>query len=120
MYQTIAAPVLAEFSPQLTLVSAGFDAHEADPLASMRMTASGYGRIIERVKNAASGTPVAVVTEGGYDLPALRECLEVMIGVFASGGATAETVDETVRAPVRGERALQTVRAAQSAFWRGI
>ena len=43
-YRAIAIPVLEQFAPQLTLISAGFDAHEADPLASMRMSASGYAR----------------------------------------------------------------------------
>ena len=36
VYREVAVPVLTQFAPQLTLISAGFDAHEADPLASMR------------------------------------------------------------------------------------
>ena len=117
VYRSVVSPVLEQFAPQLTVISAGFDAHEADPLASMRMTAAGYGRIIHRLKNAVqtSGT-LALVTEGGYDLPALRECLEVAIGVIESDRL--EEVNRTV-AP-RGERALMAVQAAQSAFWRGI
>jgi acetoin utilization deacetylase AcuC-like enzyme len=117
VYRSVVSPVLEQFAPQLTVISAGFDAHEADPLASMRMTAAGYGRIIHRLKNAVqtSGT-LALVTEGGYDLPALRECLEVAIGVIESDRL--EEVNHTV-AP-RGERALMAVQAAQSAFWRGI
>ena len=38
VHRDIVAPVLDEFRPELVLVSAGFDAHERDPLASMRMT----------------------------------------------------------------------------------
>jgi acetoin utilization deacetylase AcuC-like enzyme len=117
VYRSVVFPVLEQFAPQLTVISAGFDAHEADPLASMRMTAAGYGRIIYRLKNAAQTSgALALVTEGGYDLPALRECLEVAIGVIESDHL--EDVNHTM-AP-RGEPALMAVRAAQSAFWRGI
>ena len=43
VYRTIVIPVLDQFAPQLILVSAGYDAHERDPLASMRVTTEGYG-----------------------------------------------------------------------------
>lgn len=121
-YRAIAVPVLTQFAPQLTLISAGFDAHEADPLASMRMTATGYMRIVRRLKAAAMASgALALVTEGGYDLAALRECLDGTIDVLAAD--TADLGDEqalrSIPAP-RGERALAAVRAAQFAFWRGL
>ncbi len=120
VYREAVVPVLTQFAPQLTLISAGFDAHEADPLASMRMTATGYMRIVRRLKDAAlrSGG-LALVTEGGYDLAALRECLDATIDVLTAGDT--DLGDETLRRPApRGERALLAVRAAQSAFWRGL
>lgn len=119
VYRTIAAPVLAQFSPQLMLISAGFDAHEADALASMRMTAAGYGRVLQLLRGAGRSGPLAVVTEGGYDLPALRECLEVMIRVIGGEPDVADGEEPSADAP-RGERAVAAVRAAQAAFWRGI
>jgi acetoin utilization deacetylase AcuC-like enzyme len=120
VYRDVAVPVLAEFAPGLTLISAGFDAHEADPLASMRMTAAGYGRIITRLTRAARGSgALAIVTEGGYDLPALRECLETMIAVVGSEEHPSGESGTIGPAP-RGERTLAAVRAAQAAFWRGI
>lgn len=116
LYRAVAEPVLEQFAPQLTLVSAGFDAHEADPLASMRMSADGYARLVGCLRRAAGAHPFALVTEGGYDLPALRECLEAAITATkaeaAPGGADGP-------AP-RGERALEAVIAAQAPFWRGI
>jgi acetoin utilization deacetylase AcuC-like enzyme len=119
VYRSIVVPVLQQFSPQLTLISAGFDAHEADPLASMRMSAGGYKSIIGRLQNAVrENGALALVTEGGYDLPALRECLEAAIGAIDGERSRVESLTETP-AP-RGERALSLVRAAQSAFWRGI
>ena len=120
LYRTVAVPVLEQFNPQLTLISAGFDAHEADPLASMRMTARGYARIVSELNEAAtrSGT-LALVTEGGYDLPALRECLEAAIQVLASDAGTRDHAVDGVPSP-RAERALKAVRASQPGFWRGI
>lgn len=116
VYRAVAGPVLEQFAPQLTLISAGFDAHEADPLASMRMTAAGYARIIQRLRRASGEGAFALVTEGGYDLPALRECIEAAI---AATQADVAPVASDGPAP-RGQRALETVRAAQSAFWRGL
>jgi acetoin utilization deacetylase AcuC-like enzyme len=72
------AGALDSYSPELLLVSAGFDAHEDDPLASMRMTTAGYAAVVKSLAGSAArlGCPLALVTEGGYDLDALRACLE--------------------------------------------
>ncbi len=120
VYREVACPILTQFAPGLTFISAGFDAHEADPLASMRVTSAGYRRLVSRLKRAAQPSgALAVVTEGGYDLPALRECLETMIAVLGSDDDTADESPSGAAAP-RGERALTAVRTAQAPFWRGI
>jgi acetoin utilization deacetylase AcuC-like enzyme len=122
VYREIAVPVLTQFAPQLTLISAGYDAHEADPLASMRLTTAGYARIVAQISNAALVSGVlALVTEGGYDLAALRECLEATIEAAGAGGAQpADSRGTTIQAAPRGERAIGAVRTAHSEFWRGI
>jgi len=83
-YRTIAG-VLETYAPELLLVSAGFDAHEDDPLASMRLTTAGYGAVVKCLADTAArvGCPMALVTEGGYDLDALRACLEACLAVAA-------------------------------------
>lgn len=78
-------PALERFEPDVLLVSAGFDAHERDPLAGMRMTSEGYTRIVRGLADAAArlcGGRMALVTEGGYDLGALGECLDGVIDVL--------------------------------------
>jgi acetoin utilization deacetylase AcuC-like enzyme len=121
-YRAIAVPVLEQFKPLLTLISAGYDAHEADPLASMRMTASGYARIVARLKAAAARSgPLALVTEGGYDLPALRDCLQATLSILDADiiGFSNEETFRTQPAP-RGERAVAAARAANAPFWPGL
>jgi acetoin utilization deacetylase AcuC-like enzyme len=79
-YRTIAG-VLEKYAPELLLVSAGFDAHADDPLASMRMTTEGYAAVVKSLADVAArvGCPMALVTEGGYDLDALRACLDATL-----------------------------------------
>ena len=83
-YATIADRLVA-YRPELLLISAGYDAHADDPLASMRVSTAGYAAIVRSLKNAASaiGCPLAAVTEGGYDLAALRDCLLATVEVLA-------------------------------------
>ena len=67
-------PRLDAFRPQLLLVSAGFDAHRADPLAQLELDANDYawltGRLVEIARRHAGGRVVSTL-EGGYDLTAL-------------------------------------------------
>jgi acetoin utilization deacetylase AcuC-like enzyme len=67
--------VVERFDPQLVLVSVGFDAYWADPLAGMRLTLNGYSHLAEEVIRMAQrfcGGKVVFALEGGYDLDALR------------------------------------------------
>ncbi len=63
-------PALARFGPELVLVSAGFDAHRADPLAGLRVREGDFARVTRLILEAAGGRLVSVL-EGGYDLEAL-------------------------------------------------
>jgi acetoin utilization deacetylase AcuC-like enzyme len=115
-YLTIAS-LLEQFAPELLLLSAGYDAHADDPLASMRVTTAGFGAILAILLGAAGriGCPIAAVTEGGYDLDALRACLDLTVAMFAGELRTAAIAAE-LPAP-RAERALKQVRAAHSTYW---
>ncbi|MHB8447173.1 MAG: histone deacetylase family protein [Rudaea sp.] len=72
----IVLPRLAEFRPQLVMISAGFDAHRLDPLASLNLGANDYAWVTrELVAVAVKHAQGRVVSslEGGYSLTALRE-----------------------------------------------
>jgi acetoin utilization deacetylase AcuC-like enzyme len=67
-------PALEAFAPELLIISAGFDAHRADPLAQIRLETEDFAWITEALLAAAqihSGGRVVSVLEGGYDLEAL-------------------------------------------------
>ena len=67
---------MKDFSPEFILLSAGFDAHENDPLAQFNLKTEDYytitKRILEASKKFCSGKVVSIL-EGGYDLKALRD-----------------------------------------------
>ena len=67
-------PALREFKPEFILISAGFDAHEDDPLANLNLTDDDYAWITREIMTIAeeccSGRVVSTL-EGGYDLAAL-------------------------------------------------
>ncbi len=130
VYARIVGPVLSEFEPDLVIVSAGYDAHERDPLASMRMSTAGYAALLRDLHAWAPGGRLALVTEGGYDLGALADCLEASFAALDAPRAPAQGAPAArddagapgaaaAQAP-RGERALAAVRAAQAPFWRAI
>jgi acetoin utilization deacetylase AcuC-like enzyme len=122
VHRAIVTPVLDQFAPELLLISAGYDAHERDPLASMRMTAAGYGSVVASLAEIAGRHgALALVTEGGYELPALGECLDASIAaVRARASGSAVGAADLVAPTRRGEQAIAAVRAAQKPFWRGL
>jgi len=118
VFDGVVVPVLDAFAPALILVSAGFDAHERDPLAQMRMTEAGFAYLVSCLTCAAARHAdgrLLMVTEGGYDLHALAGSLKATLSTITGGAATAPQ-NETGR----GARAIAAVRAAQGPRWRGL
>jgi acetoin utilization deacetylase AcuC-like enzyme len=117
VHRAIVEPVLDSFAPQLTLVSAGYDAHEQDPLASMRMTAAGYASVVAHLRRVAlRHGALALVTEGGYDLPALAACLEASF--VAVDSEAPPTHNEGPPPSSRGTAAVDRATQALSPYWR--
>ena len=75
-------PALRKFKPDLLMISAGFDAHELDPLGQLRMTTEGFRRLtlalLAEAEALCQGRAV-IVTEGGYDLGAVSQCLTAIV-----------------------------------------
>ena len=119
-YQRVALPILEQFGPELILLSAGFDAHEDDPLAGMRVTASGFGRLtaaIARVADRCCQGRLVAVTEGGYDLAGLAASLRASIGALRTGTADEHGSSAETPAP-RGEAVARAVRPHLAPYWQ--
>ena len=81
-YEMLVFPALQEFKPELILVSAGFDAHEADPLAELNWLTEDFSWLTERICKIASdccGGRLVSTLEGGYDLEALAESVKAHV-----------------------------------------
>jgi len=72
--RALVQPKLADFRPEILLVSAGFDAHQDDPLAQINLSEDGFGKITELLVQSANqlcGGKIISALEGGYNLRAL-------------------------------------------------
>ncbi len=77
-------PVVRGFDPDLLLISAGFDAHEHDPISRMRVSTEGFGRLAQAVRALATETDAGLgfVLEGGYGLDTLSASIRTVHEVF--------------------------------------
>lgn len=86
-FDHVLCPAIEEFAPDVLLVSAGFDAHHADPLAGMRVTRLGFRGMAERMRALADrlcGGRWVVALEGGYDLGGLGEGATASLSALAA------------------------------------
>ena len=83
----VVLPLARSYSPQLVLISAGYDAHERDPLADCRVSDAGYVAMTALLRDlgAELGVPVGCVLEGGYDVDALARCVVLTMETLGSG-----------------------------------
>ena len=113
VYREAVIPLLEQYRPELVLVSAGFDAHERDPLGGMRMTSDGYAQLTARLIAAADklcAGRIVFVTEGGYDTSALAECCQHVIDLAAAESLRA--ISDLSGDSARGEETLRAFRRA--------
>ena len=110
----VVVPLARMYSPQLLLISAGFDAHVDDPLADCRVTDDGYAAMARSLQGVAREleVPVGAVLEGGYALDALARSVAATMAVL---GGVPEAEGGVGVADVSGQ-ALE--RLAE--FWPGL
>ena len=86
-FESSVLPAVIGFQPEMVLVSAGFDAHRADPLATLELTAATYAALASRLRDlcAQTGTGSVWVLEGGYDLEALAESVAATLRGLVDG-----------------------------------
>jgi acetoin utilization deacetylase AcuC-like enzyme len=87
-FENLILPQLQKFSPELIVISAGFDAHYRDPLASLNVKAEDFGWVTRKLMdtaNASAGGRVVSVLEGGYDLQGLKESVAEHVTALMAG-----------------------------------
>jgi acetoin utilization deacetylase AcuC-like enzyme len=109
----IVAPRVESFAPGWVLVSAGYDAHRADPLTGLGLSAGDYALMSARIAEWATPGRLVSFLEGGYDLDALRDSVAASLPALV--GATPD--------PIEGEAATTggpgaTVVDAVADLWR--
>ena len=101
LVEHVVIPIASAFAPDLILVSAGFDAHRADPLASCNLGTSSFAAMACQVRDLARrlGVPLGVVLEGGYHVPSLVDSLLATMGALAGEGDAATVSMEAELTP---------------------
>ena len=120
VFAEVVLPILRQFKPDAILVSAGFDAHERDPLANMRLTTDVFAAMTLELRSAAMECcdgRIMLVTEGGYDLRALAASLDAVVQALAGPIGPAVWPTSEVAA-VRGRASADAARQALAPFWR--
>jgi acetoin utilization deacetylase AcuC-like enzyme len=81
-WDVLVAPVVEQFGPTWLLLSAGFDAHRADPITDLGLAAGDYAALTETIAAVVPPGRRIAFLEGGYDLDALRAGTAAMVGSF--------------------------------------
>lgn len=104
LFEKLVKPLVLDYRPELILVSAGFDAHESDPLGFMKLTTEGYGLLTAQVKALAKEVcqgKVAFFLEGGYNpfflAKNVMECIEILVNDSLLEQRASDTPDNDIK-----------------------
>jgi acetoin utilization deacetylase AcuC-like enzyme len=116
VFESLLEPIAEAYRPDLVMVSAGFDAHDGDPLAGMRMTEAGFVALLRLVMGIAdrhAGGRLVLVLEGGYDLAALAASVVACAAALDPGHVPPTTI-----VPTWDEGELNALRHAHRRHWK--
>jgi acetoin utilization deacetylase AcuC-like enzyme len=93
LVEHVVLPAAAEFAPDLVLVSAGFDAHVADPLGGCLLQTESFAAMTCQLRDFAerAGAPLGIVLEGGYEPAAVSESVAATLAAAAGEGEAPST-----------------------------
>ncbi len=86
LVEHVVVPLIRAWEPQLVLISAGFDAHRADPLATLQLTEAGFAAMTGSLRRACAdvSAPLGLVLEGGYAVDALAASMAAVVPVLGA------------------------------------
>jgi acetoin utilization deacetylase AcuC-like enzyme len=111
-FDEVIAPAVERFAPTWLLISAGFDAHRADPITDLGLTAGDFAALAARATSLVPPGRTIAMLEGGYDLDALSASTRAVLGVFA--GADGDTEPASNGGP--GDAEVDALKA----IWRDL
>jgi acetoin utilization deacetylase AcuC-like enzyme len=100
--ESLLVPALRRFRPDMVLVSLGFDAHWADPLAQLRLSLGGYAGILDALRSLADdicGGKLLLLLEGGYDLQVIEAGASMAGRILAGEPVERDSLGPGPRAP---------------------
>ena len=113
--ESVVDPVLGEFAPDWLLVSAGYDAHSADPLAELQYEADDYGWMARRLVSNHAGRSILFL-EGGYDTAAIT----ASVSATMRGCAGQEFTPSVHTASSGSVRMIEMAAVQASQHWAGV
>ncbi len=122
VFNEVLAPIATDFNPDFILISAGEDAHFADPLGGMNLTAKGFGWLTNIVKMVASyqskGRIVAAL-EGGYDLAGLSYSVSSILNSLGdlNMDINERALSSNDELPDQVRNRVRKVKEVQAEYW---
>ncbi|XP_026525443.1 histone deacetylase 5 isoform X2 [Notechis scutatus] len=121
-FRTVVMPIAHEFSPDMVLVSAGFDAVEGhlSPLGGYSVTAKCFGHLTKQLMDLADGR-VVLALEGGHDLTAICDASEACVSALL--GIELEQLDQALLQQKPNSNAIATLENVieiQSKHWNSV
>jgi acetoin utilization deacetylase AcuC-like enzyme len=134
-WDELVKPICLSFKPDLILLSAGYDAHQFDPLGQQQISTAGYALLSEKLIELSVACQAKVVgfLEGGYNTQSLSEAVVATIDVLNSGKLVAprtskESTDKTeppVVKPITTDRnpelvdeRIASIKSYFSSYWK--
>ena len=98
LVEHLVVPIATEFAPDLVLVSAGFDAHRADPLANCQLETESFAAMARHVRQLAADldVPLGLVLEGGYEPLALADSVIATMAALGGEGEAESAAPEAM------------------------
>uniref|UniRef100_A0A8C6RE92 Histone deacetylase n=1 Tax=Nannospalax galili TaxID=1026970 RepID=A0A8C6RE92_NANGA len=118
-FRIVVMPIAQEFSPDLVLVSAGFDAAEGHPapLGGYHVSAKCFGYMTQQLMNLAGGA-VVLALEGGHDLTAICDASEACVAALLGNKVDPLSEEAWKQKPnLNAIRSLEAVIGVHSKYW---
>uniref|UniRef100_A0A0E0Q4F1 histone deacetylase n=1 Tax=Oryza rufipogon TaxID=4529 RepID=A0A0E0Q4F1_ORYRU len=113
-FKHVVLPIAAEFAPDITIISAGFDAARGDPLGCCDVTPAGYSRMASMLTACSQGK-LLVILEGGYNLRSISSSATEVVKVLLGDSPVYDT--DATEPSEEGIQTVLQVLSIQQQFW---